>query len=56
MGYIEFKYYAELPSWACGISWVFSVISRSRRKSVGGGVVAEIFCGLQTRRKSVGGG
>ena len=30
------------------------MISGSRRDSVGGGVVAEIFRGLQTRRKSLG--
>ena len=28
---------SELPSWGCWIFWVFSVISRSRRDSVGGG-------------------
>ena len=28
---------AELPSWGCWISWVFSVISRNRHDSVGGG-------------------
>ena len=31
------------PSWACWISWVFSVIFRSRRDSVGGGGSSRIF-------------
>ena len=46
----------ELPSWGCWISWVFSVISRSRRDSVGGRVVAEFFRDLKSLRGSVGGG
>ena len=37
--------HAELPSWGCWISWVFSVISRSWRDSVGGTSSSRIFPG-----------